>query len=172
MRRAQLLGVIVAAVMVASIGLASAARLMLSGGTLQVFSFPGPGTDEADVPAECAGLTFAQVIVGTTGDDHFTAANGGALILGLGGDDTIAGGNGRDCLVGGDGNDTLSGGNGRDILLGGAGDDSLAGGGDADVIEGGNGKDRLDGGAGTDACYGSTRDVYLRCEAVNPAGSG
>src|SRR5690349_799255 len=108
---------------------------------------PPPAT-----PPECEGMTFAQVIVGTPGDDTFAAGNGGALIFGLAGNDVINGGNGKDCLVGGDGNDTLVGGNGKDVLLGGAGDDLLAGGGDTDLIDGGNGKDRLDGGAGTDEC--------------------
>ncbi len=113
----------------------------------------------APVPAECADLTFAEVIVGTPGDDHLGPVNGGALILGLGGNDTLEGGNGKDCVVGGDGNDTLIGGNGKDVLLGETGDDILAGGGEGDVIDGGEGKDRLDGGIGVDACYGSKNDT-------------
>ena len=82
------------------------------------------------VPAECAGMTFAQVIVGTPGDNHLVAGNGGALVFGLGGNDTLDGGNGKDCLVGGEGDDTLVGGNGKDVLLGGEGDDTLHGAGD------------------------------------------
>lgn len=115
-------------------------------------------------PPECTGMKFSQTIVGTTGDDHIVAGNGGALVFGLGGSDTIEGGNGKDCLVGGDGNDTLIGGNGKDVLLGGDGDDTLHGGGDGDVIEGGNGKDLIDGGDGTDVCYGTKKDTFVSCE--------
>jgi signal peptidase I len=131
----------------------------------------GPFSNPPPTPAECGDMKFAQVLVGTSGDDEFHAANGGALIFGLGGNDTIYGGNAKDCLVGGDGNDLLVGGNGKDVLLGEDGDDVLVGGGDNDVAEGGNGKDRLDGGDGTDACIGTRKDTYVDCESISN-GSG
>ena len=108
----------------------------------------GARTDRARRPCRPSAPAWpsAQVLVGTPGDDHLAAGNGGALVFGLGGNDTLDGGNGKDCLVGGEGDDTLVGGNGKDVLLGGEGDDTLHGGGDDDVIEGGNGKDLLDGG--------------------------
>ncbi len=144
-----------------------------TGMTVTVGPFVNP--TPPPTPPECAGMTFAQVIVGTSGDDTIHAGNGGALIFGLGGNDTIYGGNGKDCLVGGDGNDLLAGGNGKDVLLGGDGDDVLHGGGDNDVAEGGNGKDSLDGGDGTDVCIGSRHDSFARCESIDdgttPGGS-
>jgi signal peptidase I len=135
--------------------------------TVGPFTTPNP----PPTPAECGDMKFAQVLVGTSGDDEFHAANGGALIFGLGGNDTIYGGNAKDCLVGGDGNDLLVGGNGKDVLLGEDGDDVLVGGGDNDVAEGGNGKDRLDGGDGTDACIGTRKDTYLDCESITNGSS-
>lgn len=122
-------------------------------------------------PAECVGMTFTQVIVGTDGNDTIRAGNGGALVFGLGGNDTIYGGNGKDCLVGGPGSDTLYGGNGKDVLLGGDGNDTLYGGGDGDVLEGGNGKDLIDGGDGIDACYGTNKDTFISCETRSTNGS-
>ena len=136
--------------------------------TVGPWATPTPSPTPA-TPPECAGMTFAQVIVGTDGNDTIQAGNGGALVFGLGGDDTITGGNGKDCLVGGAGNDTLYGGNGKDVLLGGEGNDRLYGGGDGDVLEAGNGKDLLDGGGGTDACYVSDNDTWTSCESVNGA---
>ena len=110
-------------------------------------------TPSPAVPPECAGMTFTQVIVGTAGDDHIRAGNGGALVFGLGGNDTIEGGNGKDCLAGGPGEDTLIGGNGKDVLLS------------------GEGSDHLDGGNGKDTCYGTWRDHFKNCECVWKDGS-
>ncbi len=135
--------------------------------TVGTFEIPNATTHPARVHRHGR---FAQVIVGTSGDDHLVAGNGGALVFGLGGDDTLDGGNGKDCLVGGEGDDILVGGNGKDVLLGGEGDDTLHGGGDNDVIEGGNGKDLLDGGAGNDACYGTAKDQLRELRATVPQG--
>jgi signal peptidase I len=139
-----------------------------AGATMQITvgSWPAPPT-----PSECEGMTFDEIIVGTSGDDTIKAGDGAALVFGLGGNDTIQGGNGKDCLDGGDGNDTLAGGNGKDVLLGGEGDDTIYGDGDGDVIQGGNGKDLLNGGAGTDACYGTDRDTFVGCESTSTGGS-
>ncbi len=154
---------------------ASFADRTSAGMQITVGSWPTPTPTPTPIapptPPECTGMTFAEVIVGTEGNDTFHAGHGGALVFGLGGNDTIYGGNGKDCLVGGDGNDTLVGGNGKDVLLGGAGDDSLHGGEDGDVLEGGNGKDLLDGGDGTDACYGTTKDTFAGCELESTAGA-
>ena len=147
---------------------ASFADAVGAGMQITVGSWPTP---TPPTPPECAGMTFAQVIVGTEGNDTIHAGNGGALVFGLGGDDTIYGGNGKDCLVGGPGNDTLVGGNGKDVLLGGEGNDTLSGGGDGDVLEGGNGKDVLDGGDGNDACYGTSKDTFISCETGSTNGS-
>ncbi len=133
-----------------------------------------------DLPAECAGMTFGETILGTAGNDVIAAGNGGALIFGLGGDDAIAGGNGKDCLVGGDGADVLRGGNGEDVLIGGDsqdtidgdnGPDRLFGGPGDDTVSGGGGPDHIDGGDGTDSCDGgSGPNVILRCEPGSEAG--
>ena len=57
--------------------------------TVGTFELPEP----PPTPPECADMEFAQVIVGTAGDDHLVAGNGGALVFGLGGNDTLDGGN-------------------------------------------------------------------------------
>lgn len=125
---------------------------------------PTPSVSPPPLPRECAGMTFAEILVGTAGDDVIIAGNGGALVFGLGGNDTLRGGNGKDCLVGGDGDDIAVGGNGRDVLLGGAGNDALHGESDDDVVAGGNGRDLIDGGAGSDACFGTAKDRFDGCE--------
>jgi hypothetical protein len=120
----------------------------------------GPFSDVAPpTPAECEGMKFKEVLIGTPGDDVFEAANKGALIFGLGGNDTLLGGNGKDCLIGGDGSDVLFGDNGADVLLGGPGNDAL---------DGGNGPDRLYGGDGDDLCDGRRGpDETDGCEATD-----
>ncbi len=139
---------------------------------MQITVGPFPAPVAPPTPPECTGMTFAEVIVGTDGNDTIQAGNGGALIFGLGGDDTIYGGNGKDCLVGGPGDDTLAGGNGKDVLLGGDGNDAISGGGEGDVLDGGNGKDLVDGGDGIDACYGTDKDTLINCETGSTDGSG
>lgn len=120
-------------------------------GTVGVTALP-------QTPSECAEMTFAQVIVGTEGDDVLTGGNGSNLIFGLGGKDTIHGNNAGDCLVGGDGDDQLYGENAKDFLLGGPGEDLLIG---------GEGKDYLDGGADEDACEAaSTGETVINCEEL------
>ncbi len=120
-------------------------------------------------PAECDGMTFDVVIVGTAGDDVITdSPSRKALIFGMGGNDHIDGGNHADCIVGGDGNDELEGGEGDDVILGGIGDDELEGGNSNDTLYGGAGTDDLNGGNGAgDKCEaldeGGTR---VNCEAL------
>jgi Ca2+-binding RTX toxin-like protein len=114
----------------------SAAHLQVDGGVLQVFEFPGPAADLAEV-AECGELADdIRLVHGTPGDDVIHVGNRPQVVVGYGGDDVIRGGNQSDCLLGGGGEDRLHGGNGTDVLLGGAGED---------VLDGGNGKDVLDG---------------------------
>jgi hypothetical protein len=144
-----------------SLVVASAAHLIVDGGTLQVQTIPGgPDLGGPAAPPECSGMTFATTVVGTDGDDVMTAANGGSLIFGSGGNDTIEGGNGKDCLVGGDGDDSLDGGGGADVLLGGRGNDTIEGGNGSDVLVGGDDVDDCDGGNGADEIAG--------CEEPSP----
>lgn len=152
---------------------ASAATLVVDGGVLQSFSFPGlPPT-----PVECAGAAFDELIMGTSGDDVLgepgqAAENHAQLIFGLAGNDVLYGGNQDDCLVGGDGDDTLLGANGQDaldggsggdVLIGGNGQDVLAGGDGDDLLVGGLGSDTLDGGAGNDICDAAGNEVSVNC---------
>ncbi len=111
-------------------------------------------------------LEGLNVVVGGSGDDHFTIA-GTEFIKGGVGDDTLIGNEGSNYIYGGDGNDTIRGGGGGDRLYGGEGDDNVEGGAGNDFIEeigeeedadipfgsssakvGGN--DTLDGGEGDD----------------------
>jgi Ca2+-binding RTX toxin-like protein len=62
------------------------------------------------------GSEFADVLIGTVGDNK---------LWGDGGDDQLFGGAGNDQLSGGDGNDALRGGAGADYLHGGAGIDTV-----------------------------------------------
>jgi Ca2+-binding RTX toxin-like protein len=85
----------------------------------------GTDWDEAALRVRALEATDgADVLGGTSADEH---------VAGLGGDDTIAGDAGAD---------TLEGGAGRDWILGGAGNDVLAGGPGADSLEGGSADDR------------------------------
>ena len=108
-------------------------------------------------PAECAGMTFDTVLVGTSSADTIIGTQGRDLLIGLGGGDYLAGQNGNDCVVGGDGNDTLKGdggndvivaGNGSDFIIAGYGDDRAYGGSMPDVIQGNPDTDMCDGGVG------------------------
>lgn len=89
-------------------------------------------------------------IVGTSGNDTYTATPRNDVISSLGGDDVLNGAGGNDTICSGDGNDTASGGDGDDQLYGGAGNDSLSG---------GAGVDRCDGQAGTDVNAGGCETV-------------
>ena len=84
----------------------------------------------ASAQAIVIGLTFTSVtganqqvptaVIGTSGSDEITAAEGISAVLkidGRGGDDKITAGNANDSLYGGAGNDELRGGAGNDVLL-------------------------------------------------------
>ena len=138
---------------------------------------PSPFRTGVRVPAECAGMTFDNVITGTAGPDTIGGGNGADLIFGLGGNDKIDGGNGPDCIVGGEGDDELKGGNGDDVILGGDGNDKLQasdgndrlfGGAGDDEIKGGDGDDIIDGGPGVDECEGGDgANIITNCEEAS-----
>ena len=126
-------------------------------------------------PAECADMTFDNIVVGTSGADTLYGTLGRDLIFGLGGADRIDGvpqghtgpGDMADCLVGAGGNDRIFGNHGEDVLLGDEGNDSLYGGYDSDDIYGGPGiEDQVD--CGTDA-NGLDYDHARRAEGHHPA---
>jgi trimeric autotransporter adhesin len=81
---------------------------------------------------ENIGPINADLLSGTSKEDH---------LYGMSGNDTINGGNGNDYIEGNAGQDTLNGGEGNDILMGGT---------DVDILDGGLGNDFLKGGAGVD----------------------
>lgn len=113
------------------------------------------GTDDRDV-----------VALGTGDDQYFAAASG----------DVLCGNDGDDVVVGEDGPDSLDGGPGDDIVVGMTGQDVLRAGNGADVLKGGKGDDALRSvslddvqddlydGPGTDTIYGSSEDVWHRCD--------
>lgn len=105
------------------------------------------------------GGPFADIVLGTAGNDCLFGYEGDDVLTGLGGDDLLFGGSGvdhlsgdlgNDLLWGGDGNDDCAGGTGNDTILGGPGDDILAGGGNWDLLDGGPGVDTISGEAGQD----------------------
>lgn len=130
------------------VALADANNVSESGADDQALAFtvPAPTDTPGDVPPECAGMTFDNVIYGA---GNISGTNHADLIFGSDGDDVIDAGNGDDCLVGLGGNDVLSGGRQGDVLLGGDGDDIL------------------DGGQHTDTCYGGAgNNIFANCESI------
>lgn len=101
---------------------------------------------------------FADVVMGTPGNDSIAAGGGDDIICGMGGDDSIWGQGGNDTIDGGDGNDYLRGGAFNDTIYGGPGDDDIAGGQDHDLLIGDDGADKIRGGTGVDSIYGSDGD--------------
>jgi uncharacterized repeat protein (TIGR01451 family) len=123
-------------------------------------------------PVTCAGVTATVVgtsgpdrLVGTSGNDVFSAMGGDDVIFGFRGGDLICAGTGSDVIIGGKGNDTVHAGHGSDRIKGRRGDDRLHGGAGRDRIRGGGGDDLLDGGHGFDRCRGgSGLDRRHSCE--------
>jgi Ca2+-binding RTX toxin-like protein len=74
------------------------------------------------------GLSQADQVVGSNGDDILYSYAGDDQLFGLDGNDLLEGGEGDDYLDGGAGNDTQGGGSGNDQLGGDTGDDTLIGG--------------------------------------------
>jgi hypothetical protein len=170
----KLAGLVLALVGLAAVS-ASAANLVVNGGTLQTLSYaveiPVPASTR---PLECRDRVFDKVTMGTEGDDRIQATGGRHLIMGLGGDDLILGSNAGDCIDGGPGNDKVYGLNGDDILAGGAGEDRLFAGAGDDIVDGGDGNDACEGGSGADAlgkCESGAapRDLHGWAEHSEPA---
>ncbi len=119
----------------------------------------GLGADYIRVKNTTLGVT----VIGSSGDDTITTAEGNDYVEGglgndavnLGdGDDYAIGNDETDTLYGGNGNDTLTGGPGRNLMFGEAGDDLLGGGNRPDSMYGGPGDDRMLGRQGGDALIG------------------
>jgi hypothetical protein len=112
-----------------------------------------------------ADTTGSGMVFGTIGDDHLTAAAGGAILSGYGGADTLTGGVGNDTIDGGNGDDQIDGGGGSDDLYGGNGDDAIDGGAGADFLQGEDGNDTLtgvgDGGAAQEWMSGRAGRRYV-----------
>ncbi|MGX9857188.1 calcium-binding protein (plasmid) [Limimaricola variabilis] len=103
-------------------------------------------------------------VIGTAGDDQFTAGYGADTIEAGNGNDRVYGGIGADIVNGQNGNDYINGDNGNDRVRGGEGDDAVFGGGGNDNVYGGWGNDILAGNSGDDTLYGG------RPNAIRPAG--
>ena len=104
-------------------------------------------------------------ILGGSGDDTVLAGAGDDIVYGQDGNDSISGGDGADGLSGGNGADVIAGGAGADRLFGDAGNDTLRGEGDDDLLSGGTGNDRLYGGEGADRLLGGEGGDRLEGEA-------
>jgi uncharacterized repeat protein (TIGR01451 family) len=123
-------------------------------------------------PVTCAGQVATSVgtdgpdrLVGTSGNDVFSAMGGDDVIFGFRGGDLICAGSGSDVIIGGVGNDLVHAGHGSDRIKGRRGDDRLHGGAGRDRIRGGSGDDLLDGGHGFDRCRGGAGlDRRRSCE--------
>jgi Ca2+-binding RTX toxin-like protein len=107
-------------------------------------------------------IVDAEILVGGTGNDTFTAATGVATTMSGGkGDDVLTGDSGADVLNGEAGNDELAGGDGADVLNGGDGNDTFdegASNNGGDVFNGGTGTDTVDYSARTSAGIKVTMD--------------
>ena len=148
-----LLGILLSAIVVVSYGAMAAANIVPPIGMVDTYlptmtpNPPTPTPPSPDIPPECAGMTFNQIIYLDSSAEYFGSATS-ELIFGTSGNDIIHGGNGKDCLVGLDGNDTLYGDNANDVLIGGNGDDQLFG-------------DR----GGKDSCYGGPgNNTFTDCD--------
>ena len=138
MRRASMLAAVVAVLLVAFAGVASAAVIACTGG-------------------RCEGTPQADGITGTDLRDRIFAFNGFDEVLAGAGRDELNGGNLGDRLGGEDGSDTYFGGSGADELSEFAGDfeeedsgnDEMNGGDGPDFMESGEGDDILGAGRAT-----------------------
>ncbi len=142
------------------------------------------GVDGATFDVAEAGI---ELMVGSVGNDVFTAVgssnsitfyggegtdqlmggNANDVLVGEGGDDLLSGGAGNDVLNGGMGDDTLTGGSGDDAFYAGAGNDLINGGDGSDSVSGDEGNDVIAGGADGDYLYGGTGDDVINGDAGN-----
>jgi Ca2+-binding RTX toxin-like protein len=126
-----------------------------------------------------SGSNFADIIIGTAGNDNLLGKSGNDIIDGGIGDDNLSGDQGDDIFYGSAGSDTINGGAGVDTVdytasvgavtayldvttgVGGdaAGDnitavENLIGSANNDILFGSNINNRIDGGSGNDLIYG------------------
>lgn len=66
------------------------------------------------IPSTIVGTDNNDYLVGTEGNDVFSAGQGADFVLGLGGNDLICGGQGNDTIYAGSGHDFTNGGGGSD----------------------------------------------------------
>lgn len=113
-----------------------------------------------------------ETLIGTAGDDSFTAILGSqARYSGLAGNDRLQGWFLSDTLDGGDGDDVLNDGDGRAGSTSGAADTLLGGAGN-DVLNSFFGADLLDGGAGFDLAIFDRQAVPTGLTSSGALGSG
>ncbi|WP_304573818.1 Ig-like domain-containing protein [Thalassospira sp. 11-3] len=91
-----------------------------------------------------------ESVIGTTGSDEITTAEGNDYVEGLSGNDIINSGTGNDTNYGGSGDDIIDAGEGNDIVYGGSGHDIIDAGQGNDTVHGGSGRDTISGGEGED----------------------
>lgn len=118
--------------------------------------------DPSKIPAECAGMTFDRMYLGTAGNDTITGSSTRDLIIGRGGDDVLEGLSGHDCIVGGAGNDKITDASGNDVILGGGGNDTIDAGSGNDYVDAGSGTDYVNGSSGYDTC--KRAETKVMCE--------
>jgi Ca2+-binding RTX toxin-like protein len=157
MRRALLLAVVGAVLVVAFAGVAFAAVIQCD-----------TATDRDPDPGQCAGTNNPDQITGTAGADQILALGGNDGVPGddltgveaRGGDDVLDGGPGNDALVGETGNDTYFGNRGTDFLSDGgdAFDGVFSPNVSADQMDGGANTDFIEGDAGNDTLLGKAGD--------------
>jgi Ca2+-binding RTX toxin-like protein len=108
----------------------------------------GTGSDTASYADSTAGVTVSLIsgegFGGTAEDDTLANIEN---VTGSSYADLLLGDSGNNVLAGLGGNDTLNGGGGNDTLYGDSGNDTLKGGGGADTLNGGAGVDTADYGA-------------------------
>jgi cysteinyl-tRNA synthetase len=110
------------------------------------FVAPDRDLDRLSAPQGVSVATAAaDVWLGETAGETFSALGGNDIFNGIGGNDTLNGGGGNDRVFGGTGSDLLRGQWGADLLNGQRGNDTLSGGAGNDtfVFEKGTGRDTV-----------------------------
>ena len=143
--------------------------------------------DATGTPASLLAGDWADLLLGSLGDDTLEGRQGDDTLIGNGGNDLLLGGSGNDMLLGGPGDDTLDGGGGNDtvsyadapaavfvdldpagMMASGDGNDLLLnienviGSAFDDTLLGDAGNNLLDGNGGNDLLFGRAGDDTLR----------
>lgn len=119
-------------------------RILIAGSSVALtLSLLATPAGAVTIPAQCNGMVFDHVIVGTQFGEVLNGTSGRDLIIGVGGD-VIKGNDGKDCLVSG-GLSVVKGGKGNDVIVGGS-------------------KDSINGEAGTDTCTALVLSSIKNCE--------